>query len=97
MLGTMTDQAMALALGDYINGLLERITALEGLFTEYSLVREDGHRVEIPYRDLVKKILHEDAFRRLADGQYDSLRQAIGDGTPESELIRALYRHFVGD
>ena len=93
----MTDREMALGLGEYIVKLLRQISALQGAFTEYRITSDDGHRIEIPWKRDVKRIAGEPAALEVVAAQLRSLHEAIGDGIPESELIRALHRHFVGD
>lgn len=94
---TMTDREMALGLGEYIVGLLRRISALQGVFTEYRVPTEDGRRIEIPWKEDEKRMATEPAALEIVAAQLRSLREAVGDETPESQLLRALYRHFVGD
>ncbi len=91
----MTDKEMALALGQYINSLLQKISALEGAFLEYRITDETGLRKEIPWREDVKRIVQEESFRRLSDAQRTALLQAIGDETQALPLIRALCRHYL--
>lgn len=93
----MTDREMALALGEYIVRLLGRIHALEGVFCEYRITAPDGHRVELPWRKDAKKVAQEPSALELSDAQLRSLRGAIDGETHESGLIRAMYRHFVGE
>jgi hypothetical protein len=90
----MTDREMALALGHYVNSLLQKVSALEGAFLEYRVTNEQGQRVEIPFREDVKRIEKEESFQRLSGAQSASLLQAIGDETQPSALIRALCRHY---
>ena len=85
---------MALALGRYVNSLLEEIEALKGVFLEYRIETPDGRR-EIPVAEMKKKVSQEDGFRAVADAQRTALLQAIGDETQGSDLIRALYRHYL--
>lgn len=92
----MTDREMVLGLGEYIVRLLRQISALQGVFTEYRITSDDGHRVEIPWKADVKRIAAEPAALEIVAAQLRSLREAVGDGTPESELIHALHNHFVG-
>ncbi len=91
----MTDKEMALALGQYINSLLQKIAALEGVFPEYRITNHEGRRVEIPWKEDVKRIAQEESFRRLSDAQSDALLRAIGDETQPSDLIRALCRTYL--
>ncbi len=91
----MTDKEMALALGEYIVQLLGRISALESVFMEHRITNPDGNRVEISWKDDANRIAREAAALELSAAQSRSLQQAIGAGTPKSELIRSLYRHFV--
>lgn len=91
----MTDKEMALALGEYIVNLIGRIHALEGTFLEYRVTNEEGHRVEIPWKEDSKRIALEPAVRDLSDAQLRYMRESIGDETQGSDLIRALYSHFV--
>jgi hypothetical protein len=93
----MTDKEMALELGEYINRLLMRISTLEGVFTEYRITGEDGHRRELPWKEDAKRIAQEPAFLDLSDAQSRGLLQAVGDDIPESQLICSLHRHFVGE
>ena len=86
---------MALALGQYINSLLEKISALQGVFLEYRIPSPDGHRVEIPWREDSKRIAQEPSFRDVSAAQSAALLQAIGDETQPSDLIRALCRHYL--
>jgi hypothetical protein len=86
---------MALALGHYINELLKKIAALEGTFLEYRVTNHEGHRVEIPWREDLKRVSQEPSFRGLSDAQSTALLQAIGDETQSSALIRALCRHYL--
>ncbi len=92
----MSDREMALGLGEYIVKLLRQISALQGVFTEYRITSDDGHRIEIPWKQDVKRIAGEPAALDVVAVQLRSLHEAIGDGTHESELIRALYHHFIG-
>lgn len=87
----MTDREMALALGEYIAQLLRRITILEGIVIEHGIVTPDRNSWE----DLIKLVSHRDEIQRVFLAQLHGLEQAVPDGTPESELIRALYQHFV--
>jgi hypothetical protein len=91
----MADKEMALALSQYINSLLEKIAALEGVFLEYKITNPDGHRVEIPWKEDLKRIRQESSFRDLSDAQSDALLRAIGDESQPSALIRALCRHYL--
>jgi hypothetical protein len=91
----MTDKEMALALGHYINSLLEKIAAQQGVFLEYRVMNDEGHRVEIPWREDLKRVAQEPTFRDLSAAQSSALLQAIGDETQGSSLIRALCRHYL--
>jgi hypothetical protein len=93
----MTDKEMALGLGEYIVHLLGRIHALEGVFPEYRITGEDGHRRELPWKEDAARIALEPAVRELSDVQLRSMQDAVSGDIPESHLIRALYRHFVGE
>lgn len=93
----MTDKERALGLGEYIVRLLTRISALESVFTEYRIMNPDGHQVEIPWKEDAKRIAQEAGALEISAAQSRSLRQAVGGEIPESQLIRALYRHFVGE
>jgi hypothetical protein len=91
----MTDKEMALALGQYINSLLQKISALQGVFLEYRITDNEGHRVEIPWREDLNRVVQESSFRDLSDAQCCALLRAIGDETQASPLIRALCRHYL--
>ncbi|HEX3438416.1 MAG TPA: hypothetical protein VHT24_16725 [Pseudacidobacterium sp.] len=90
----MTDKEMALALGQYINSLLQKISGLEGIFAEYRITDHEGHRIEIPWREDLKRISQEPSFRQLSDAQSDAPLLAISDETEASALIRALCRNY---
>jgi hypothetical protein len=85
----MTDREMALGLGDYINRKLTWIAALESII----------NRNQIPqWREDAERVVHEQPLSpHISDAHIHHLQYAIPDGTPESELIRALYCHFVGE
>jgi len=93
----MTDREMALGLGEYIVRLLGRIAALEGVFTEYRVPQRDGRQVELPWKEDSKRVAQESGALEISAARLRSLHHAVGDGTLESELIRALHRHFVGE
>jgi hypothetical protein len=57
-------------------------------------VNEDGRLL---WKEDAKRVVQEPAVLELRDAQLRSMQQAIGDGTPESELIRAIHCHFVGE
>ena len=80
---------MALSLGDYINRQLTRIAALEAILSENQIPhwQEDAQRVA--YEQPLS--LH------ISDAHIQHLQYAVSGETPESELILALYRHFVGE
>jgi len=82
----MTDKELAIELGNYINRQLTRIAALE------SILKEN----QIPHwEEDAARIAHEPLSLAVSDAHRHHLQYAIGDDTPESGLIRALYRHFV--
>jgi hypothetical protein len=85
---------MALAIGNYINELLQKISALEAVLAEHRITDSQGRRVEIPWREDVKRILQDPSFRRLSVAQSNALLQAIDDETQASALIRALCRNY---
>ena len=91
----MTDREMALALGSYINSLWQKIAALEGVFLEYRIINEQGHRVEIPWREVAARIAQEPSFLDSSRAQSDALLRAIGAETQLSALIRALCKHYL--
>jgi hypothetical protein len=82
----MTDKELAIELANYINRQLTRIAALESILKTHDIPewREDAARIS-----------QEPAFLQLSDEHTVHLQYSISDGIPESELIRALYRHFV--
>jgi hypothetical protein len=90
----MADREMALAIGHYINELLEKISALEAVLEEQRITDSQARHVEIPWKEDVKRILQDPSFRRLSVGQSNALLQAIGDETQASALIRALCRNY---
>ena len=91
----MTDKEMALAMGQYINSLLTKISALEGVFLEYRITDQDGRRREIPWREDLMRVAQEPAFREVSAARSDGLLRAIGDEHQASALIRALCRHYL--
>ena len=90
----MTDKETALALGQYINSLLQEIDALKGVIFEYRVEGPNGPQ-EIPLLEVKKKVSREEIFRRVCDAQRTGLLQAIGDETQASLLIRALSSHYL--
>jgi hypothetical protein len=89
----MTDNDMALRLGEYINSLLEEIAALKGVFLEYRIETPAGRR-EIPVEEMKKRVSLEAGFREVCDAQRRGLLQAIEHETQASALIRSLCRHY---
>jgi len=85
----MTDREMALGLGEYINRQLTRIAALESILKENQIPdwREDAARLS----------REQPLSPHISDAHIHHLQYSIPIGTPESELIQALHRHFVGD
>lgn len=82
----MTDKELAIELGNYINRQLTKIAALESILMEH----------DIPHwREDAERIAEEPAFLQLSSAHTVQLQYSIADDIPESELIRALYRHFV--
>jgi hypothetical protein len=82
----MTNREMAIELADCINRHLRRIAALESIL--------DRH--EIPHwKEDALTIVHEPFYLRISESDIRLLQYAIGDDTPEAELIQTLYRHFV--
>jgi len=90
----MTDREIAIRIGNYINGLIQRIVVYEGVFIEYRLPTELGAR-EIPFREDAKRIAQEPSLIELADARRDGLLAAIGSETESSALIRILQNQFL--
>jgi hypothetical protein len=90
----MTDKEMALALGDYIIKLQLEKRALEGAFLEYRISTPEGRR-EIPFRQVAARIAQEEGLQEIASQQRHGLLQEVATGTPDSALIRGLYRQFL--
>lgn len=82
----MTDNEMAIELGNYINRQLTRIAALEAILKAHDIPQ---------WQKDAKLIAQEPASLAVTDAHIRHLQYSISDGTPESELIRTLYRHFV--
>lgn len=92
----MTDKEMVTRLGTYINGLLQEIEALKGVFLEYRIETPEGRR-EIPLQEMKRMVSQEEYFRRIADAQQSGLIQVIEHETEASALIRALCKHYLAE
>jgi len=90
----MTDNEMALKLGNYIIKLQRQVSALEGAFLEYRINTPGGRR-EIPLREVAARVAQEQGFLQVSAAQRDGLLQAIEHETQGSALIRALHREFL--
>ena len=90
----MTDQEIAIRLGNYINGLIQQIVVYEGVFMEYRAPTPTGQR-EIPFREDARRIAQEESLIQIADERRAALLQAIGDETQSSALIRILQEQFL--
>lgn len=90
----MTDQEIAIRLGNYINDLIHKSIVYEGVFMEYRISTSTGNR-ELPFRDDARRIAQEEALIEIADVRRSELLQAIGDETQASALIRILQEQFL--
>lgn len=82
----MTDKEMAIELGNYINRQLTEIAALKSVLKAHDVPEWEEETAQTE---------HDPAFQQVSDEHTLHLQYSISDDTPESELIRALYRHFV--
>jgi hypothetical protein len=82
----MTDQELAIQLGNYINRQLTRIAALESALMAH----------EIPdWREDAERIAQEPASLAVSAAHSHHIQYSISGDTPESALIRSLHRLYV--
>lgn len=85
ILGTMTIEEKAFALGEYVIDLQRNFQALRAVMESHGLA----------WRAQMEQTARQEELREIAREQLASLRQAFDGSTSDSERINALHRAFL--
>ena len=88
----MTDREMALALGEYINGLLVEIETLNGVVD--SMAQNPVPPREVSLEEMKRRVSEDETFQRTVAAHRNALLHALGRETEAPALIQALCRNY---